>query len=381
MTTTTTANPTNTNTSNPTNTTTSGANASTSVSSNNANTITNNPSNANNASTTVISNNSNPNTNTNNNVASTSVSLNNTNANNSNAVNNSTTTVNVLNNIVVNIPFSLPTSTNNGGNNDNNHSQLNGNCSINPSNNVAVGQDISFFASASGGNGNYTYSWSGSDDLNSNNQSFTGRFYSAGNKYASVTISSNGQSITRSCNVNVTGSNTSLNVYCSATPTVANLNQYVTWTAYATGGDSNYYFNWNGSDGLYGSGSSITKQYGATGQKTATVTVTSNGQTYSASCNANINAINGYTSQASNVTLIKGTSDQVNPVSGIYLNQVPATGISMTWKIGLFAVGLLAWSAFAAFVVAKRKKLAVVGSSMNMVEAFKARNLERKSSF
>ncbi|MEI8062358.1 MAG: hypothetical protein WCG97_03625, partial [bacterium] len=275
-------------------------------------------------------------------------------------------------NVVVNVPS-------NGGSN-NNTQTLEGSCSVNPSNNVQVGQDVSFSASASGGNGGYTYSWSGSDGLNSSSQSFTGRFYSSGSKYATVAITSNGQTISRSCNVNV-GNNSTISAYCSATPSVANTNQYVTWTVFPTGGNSNYTYNWSGSDGLNGNNSSVSQQYYSTGQKNATVTVTSNGQSYTATCYSTINAIYGYQTQASNVTLIKGTSDQVGAVSGIYLNQVPATGISLSWKIALFAIGLLAWSAFAAFVVSRRKRTGLTAnvSAASMIEAFKARNLSARN--
>jgi hypothetical protein len=265
----------------------------------------------------------------------------------------------------VNVPSS-------GGSNNNNNSDLTGSCSVNPSYNVNVGQDVNFSASASGGNGGYSYSWSGSDGLNSSNQSFTGRFYSSGSKYATVTITSGGQSISRSCNVTVGGSNTTINAYCSATPSVGNLNQYVTWTVFPSGGDGNYNYSW--------SGSSLTKSYGTTGQKSATVTVNSNGQSYTTTCYSTINAIYGYQTQASNVTLIKGTSDQVGSVSGIYLNQVPATGISLGWKVSLFAIGLGLWSAFAAFVVSKKRKLAVVGSvTTDKVTEFKARMIAMKN--
>lgn len=310
--------------------------------------------------------------------ASTSVSSVNNLVNNSpsTATNNSTTTVNVVNNIVVNVPQSgytgpyvPPTTYNN---------DLIVSCSINPTYNVQIGQDVSFFANASGGNGNYSYSWTGSDGLNSSSQSFTGRFYSAGSKYATVTVYSGGQSRSQTCNTNVGGTyNGNLSAYCTATPSVANTNQSVNWTVYPTGGNGAYSYYWTGSDGLSGYNSSISQVYGSTGQKTATVTVTSNGQSITASCNANINAIYGYQTQASNVTLIKGTSDQVGQVAGVYLDQVPATGISLSMKAILFVIGLLMWSLFAAFIFSKRKK--VSGVNTNAIADFKARMIAMKN--
>jgi len=337
-----------------------GGSASSSVSSTNTNLITNNP------------------TNTNNNSASTSVNvaLVNNSPSTATATNNSTTTVTVINNIVVNVPsgyagpYVPPTTRDN---------DLIVTCSINPSYNVQIGQDVNFFANASGGNGNYTYSWTGSDGLNSSNQSFTGRFYNSGSKYATVTVYSNGQSRTATCSTNVGGNNNgNLSAYCTATPTVANTNQYVTWTAYPTGGNGNYSYSWTGSDGLSGNNSSLSQSYGSTGQKTATVTIYSNGQSISASCNANINAIYGYQTQASNVTLIKGTSDQIAPASGIYLGQLPATGISLSLKVVLFALGLLVWSIFAALVVSKRKN-ATGTVTGNAIADFKARMIAMKN--
>jgi len=316
---------------------------------------------------TNTSTNTNPNTNTNTNTTGPSTST---------ATNNSTTTVTVINNIVVNVPsgyagpYVPPTTRDN---------DLVVTCSINPSYNVQIGQDVNFFTNASGGNGNYTYSWTGSDGLNSSSQSFTGRFYNAGSKYATVTVYSNGQSRTATCSTNVGGNNNgNLSAYCTATPTVANTNQYVTWTAYPTGGNGNYSYSWTGSDGLSGNNSSLSQSYGSTGQKTATVTIYSNGQSITASCNANINAIYGYQTQASNVTLIKGTSDQIAPASGIYLGQLPATGISLSLKVVLFALGLLVWSIFAAFVVSKRKN-ATGTVTGNAIADFKARMIAMKN--
>ena len=318
---------------------------------------------------------------TNTNNSSTSISSTNTNNNNSNAVNNSTTTVSVNNNIVVNIPF-LPGYGGNNNNHNNNDNQLNGSCSVNPSYNVQVGQDVNFYASATGGNGTYSYSWNGSDGLNSSGQSFTGRFYTPGSKYANVTITSGNQSVTRSCNVNVDGNyNSNLTVSCTANPSVGNINQSINWVANATGGNGNYYYSWTGTDGLSGSGPTISRSYNQTGQKYATVTVTSNGQSYTATCYSTINAIYGYQSQASNVTLIKGTSDTVNPVSGIFLNQIPATGISMNGKIALFTIGLILWSAFAAVIISRKNKnkLAIAGSvTADRIAEFKGMNLLNK---
>lgn len=61
-----------------------------------------------------------------------------------------------------------------------------------------------------------------------------------------------------------------------------------------------------------------------------------------------------------------------NSVSGVFLSQVPSTGISFGLKMTLFTLGLLLWSMFAAFMIARKKE-----SSIN-IQAFKIENMKRK---
>lgn len=56
------------------------------------------------------------------------------------------------------------------------------------------------------------------------------------------------------------------------------------YTASATGGNGTYAYSWSGTDGLSGATKTVTKAYTASGSKTATVVVTSNGKSDSASC-------------------------------------------------------------------------------------------------
>jgi hypothetical protein len=58
----------------------------------------------------------------------------------------------------------------------------------------------------------------------------------------------------------------------------------VTWTASAYGGNGSYNYTWSGTDGLSGYGSSVSKIYFSSGSKTASVTVTSGGQTITKIC-------------------------------------------------------------------------------------------------
>ena len=270
---------------------------------------------------------------------------------------------------------------------------LDGYCTINP-NNVSVNQDVTLTANGTGGNGNYTYSWSGSDGLYSNSQTFTGRFSSYGSKTATVNIQSGNQSITRTCSVNVQTNqniNNNLSAYCTANPAVAAIGQAVTWTVYPTGGNNYngnynnnaYTYYWSGTDGLTGYGQTVNGTYSSAGTKTANVNVTSNGQTINVSCNMNVQGA------VSAVTVIRQPTNGT-PVSGVYLSQIPATGIDLNTKTIFFVLGLLAWSSFVAYIInTKRKaKLALAGispdvagfnaSAMSKAEAFKMKNMSAR---
>ncbi len=312
-------------------------------------------------------NNSNTNSNSNTNTNTSNITNNPTFVNNNNPTN-----VNDVKVIVLATPTSSGTT---------NNTTLDGNCYISPSN-AYINQDVTFSASATGGNGSYTYSWSGSDGISAYAQSFTGRFSTYGSKTATVTITSNGQSITRSCSAYVQGStnNTNLSAYCVANPTNAGINQTVTWTVYPSGGNSGYSYAWSG-DGLYGNGQSVNTSYSTTGYKYGTVTVYSNGQSVVASCNT---TIGGNYYAPSNVVVTRDTN-LGTPVSGVFLSQVPATGISFGLKMTLFTIGLLAWSLFIAFVINEKRKakLATVGgvqgsSLESRIEAFKKANMAKK---
>ncbi|MFH0755337.1 MAG: PKD domain-containing protein [bacterium] len=79
---------------------------------------------------------------------------------------------------------------------------LNVNCYANPQTSY-IGSPITWYATVSGGNGYYSYSWAGSDLLNSNESAITKTYYSSGNKTASITVISNGVSVTKQCNAYV----------------------------------------------------------------------------------------------------------------------------------------------------------------------------------
>ncbi len=316
----------------------------------------------------VYSSNTNSNTNTNTNTAT---------ANNTNTITN---TFNPVNNNDARINL-VVLGGGGSGNNNNNYSQLSGSCSISPST-AYVNQDVSFSASASGGNGGYTYSWTGDNGIYSSSQSFTGRFSYPGVKNATVTIrSSDGQSITRSCSTTVQDTYTPVNgAYCVANPTVAGINQNVTWTVYP--GYSNYYntgytYYWSGTDGLSGYGQTVSRVYNTPGYKTASVTIYGNGQSTVVNCGATVQG--GIVSGTSNVTVLRDQTPTGTPVAGVFLNQVPDTGISLGLKVTLFTLGLILWSIFGAYVLSRKAKLQTAnGASLSKIESFKRANMAKK---
>lgn len=79
---------------------------------------------------------------------------------------------------------------------------LAGACSVLPST-VYTGTVVNWNASATGGNGYFTYSWNGTDNLVSTDKNPTKIYYTSGTKTGTVTITSNGSSITKQCTVNV----------------------------------------------------------------------------------------------------------------------------------------------------------------------------------
>jgi len=189
-----------------------------------------------------------------------------------------------------------------------------------------------------------------------------------------------------------------LSVICVINPTTAYVNQNLSFSATATGGSGNYTYSWTGSDGITGYGQSFTGMFSYAGTKTATVTVTSGGQTASATCSATVQGNYYqppvYTPPVYNPPIVSGATVIRNPtvgtpVAGVFLSQVPATGISLGYKMALFAVGLLAWSLFAAYMISRKRKLAsvngfevVADTSSNdvvaRIEAFKKANMAKK---
>lgn len=255
---------------------------------------------------------------------------------------------------------------------------LEASCYISP-NSVYINDTVTMSANATGGTGSYTYYWSGSDGISGSSQVITGRFTSIGLKTVSLTVTSGTQSVTRTCsatvnqrydhnynypNYNYNYNYTNLTATCVASPVNANVGDNVIWTVYPTGGNGAYTYSWIGTDNLsYGNAYQIQQRYFTPGVKTATVTVrASNGQSVVATCNTNI----------------IGSVINNNPISGIYLNDVPATGISFNLKVALYILGLVLWSAFVGFMLVERRKAKFALANRGRIEDFKQENLRKK---
>ena len=189
-----------------------------------------------------------------------------------------------------------------------NQANLVSSCSAKVSYNNSSGvANVVWSANPSGGNGYYSYSWTGTDGLNSSHKDAYYNYSTTGTKHASVNITSGGHTITVNCNpVSITypypvnyetvyaGSYTrpiyvnkyqNLDVGCFVDPTNAKVDQPVTWTAEVTNAVGPITYSWTGSEGLTGSQSSVIKYYGTPGSKSAIVTVTSaDGRTATKAC-------------------------------------------------------------------------------------------------
>ena len=77
---------------------------------------------------------------------------------------------------------------------------------------------------------------------------------------------------------------TGLSVSCSPSLITGTVGETVTWFSAVTGGNGSYFYLWNGTDGLYGNIGTLSKIYATSGEKFATLTVTSANQTVSVSC-------------------------------------------------------------------------------------------------
>ncbi|MES2224213.1 MAG: hypothetical protein V4469_04765 [Patescibacteria group bacterium] len=256
-----------------------------------------------------------------------------------------------------------------------NTNNLTGSCDTSGSYNE--GQTVVWRATATGGNGNYTYSWSG--DATGAGSSVSRSYNSTGTKNATVRITSGGQSITRDCNVNIRNNNNNndLSAICRVSDTRVQEGDKVTFSVEIDGGNSPYTIDWRGD--VSGSDESITKRFNNSGTYHASVRVRDdNGDTVTEDCST---VVVGNNNDNSNITLVSnGTNTPTNGTlaSGVFLSDIPYTGVGENLKMILFILGMTLWSAFMAWVFLKKKAAKLGMTQREMIEKFKRDNLARK---
>jgi hypothetical protein len=203
---------------------------------------------------------------------------------------------------------------------------------------------------------------------NANNNNITNTFNPTNNNDARINlIVYGGGSGTNTNNTQA------LDGSCVINPTTANINQDVSFGGSATGGNGSYSYSWTGTDGIYSSAQSFTGRFSNPGYKTITLTIRAGSETITRSCGVNVQTYNTVLNTQSNVTVLRD-QNLGTPVSGVFLSQVPETGIGFGLKMTLFSVGLTLWSIFAAFMIARKKN----GALANKVNAFKLANMQKK---
>ncbi len=163
--------------------------------------------------------------------------------------------------------------------------QLSVSCSANDTS-INVGDTATWNANASGGTGGYSFTWTGTDGLSGGSSNISKTYNNPGTKQASVTVSSGNQFKTVNCNntVYVQSVQHTLSVSCTANNSNPQIGDSVSWSSHVSGGNGNYSYSWSGTDGLSSSGATASRSYNSSGTKNATVVVTSDGQSDSASC-------------------------------------------------------------------------------------------------
>lgn len=159
-----------------------------------------------------------------------------------------------------------------------------------------------------------------------------------------------------------------LSAYCIITPSNPKTGQTVTATAYATGGIGNYTYTWGGDiNAVSGASTSFTSY--TTGIKYINVTVRSDQEIVTKTCTVTFESnttvygsyYNSYTPSytgGSSVNLTPGITSGT-PVSGVYLSQLPATGLSLSFFDYMIATMVVILGAVFTFIHQARKRLTV----------------------
>ena len=225
------------------------------------------------------------------------------------------------------------------------NNNLNVSCRVSPTT-AEVNEDVTWYAYVSGGTGSYTYSWSGSENLSGNNREVIWSYDNDGTKTGRVNVISGSQFASATCSVEIEEEyNDDLSISCYANPSNPQIGTRMNWYVRVSGGDGDYDYDWEGSDGLNSSSKSPAMTYYSPGSKYAEVTVRDgNGNRDTDTCYANINSVLAY------------SQSYQPPMEGIYLSQIPYTGVADNFKLGLFVSMLALFSAWIAYIVISYKK-------------------------
>jgi hypothetical protein len=149
-----------------------------------------------------------------------------------------------------------------------------------------------------------------------------------------------------------------LNGYCEIVPANPRVGQTVTATAYATGGIGNYSYLWGGDQNIHASGVSTSFTSYNPGTKYITVTIRSDQEVITKTCN--VTFTNSYNT-ASSYTTYNNTPSSVaitrSLSSGVYLNDLPATGLSLNFISYMVAIMVLILAIVFTFVTQAKKRL------------------------
>lgn len=146
-----------------------------------------------------------------------------------------------------------------------------------------------------------------------------------------------------------------LDGYCIITPNNPRTGQTVTATAYMTGGIGEYTYVWGGDLNSSATGVSTSFTSYNAGTKNITVTARSGQDVKTVNCtvtfqnNTFVNGISSGTS-VSGVYVQPAYINPGRPVSGVYLNDLPATGISLTWMHYMIATMVLILAGVATYI-------------------------------
>ncbi len=173
---------------------------------------------------------------------------------------------------------------------------------------------------------------------------------------------------------------TPLRAACVITTNSSRINTPITYSAQVSGGTGSYTYAWAGSDNLSGNTSSVTRSYNSYGTKTAYVTVASGAEVVATNlCSTNIipettcaYGCGGF--DAPQVVLYKKAASSTLAslqfgsssvflaqqmfaprVAGVYLSEVPYTGVTETVAIIIFVAAILLWSLSVTFAVESRR--------------------------